>query len=138
MGLMLDSSVLIAAERERLTVSLTLRRLSERWPGTDVAVSVITAGELLHGVWRAKSAERRARREQFVESVLSEVPVVSVTVPIIRVFAELDAYAAEKGNQIGVQDLLIASSALYRGDDVVTGNAKHFRRIPGLAVHEFM
>jgi predicted nucleic acid-binding protein len=37
-------------------------------------------------------------------------------------------------HRIPTSDLLIASTALLRGDEVVTGNARHFHRVPGLFI----
>jgi predicted nucleic acid-binding protein len=95
----------------------------------------MSAGELFHGCWRADSPSRRARREEFVETILSAVPVVSITLPIMRVFGEIDARLSARGERLPTSDLLVACSALYRGDDIVTGNVRHFDRVPGLKVH---
>ena len=95
----------------------------------------MSAGELLHGCWRADTPARRARREEFVEAVLSALPVVAITLPIVRVFAEIDARLSAGGTKLPTSDLLIASTALCRGDDVMTSNAQHFRQIPKLTVH---
>ena len=97
----------------------------------------MTAGELLHGCWRAESPARRAVREEFVEAMLSALPVVDITLPVMRVFAEVDARLRAAGAKVPTSDLLIGCTALFRGDEVVTGNLRHFRRIPGLKVHEW-
>ena len=99
-------------------------------------MSVMYAGELFHGCWRASEPRRRAQREEFVESVLAAVPVVPITLPIMRIFGEVDARLRSKGHTLPTSDLLIACTALSRGDDLVTGNPRHFHRVPGLKVHE--
>lgn len=136
MGLLIDSTLLIRAERNRLTPAELVAEILERWGDVELAISVMSAGELLHGCWRADTVARRARREEFVETVLSTVPVVGVTLPIMRVFAEIDARLRSSGNRLPTSDLLIASTALSRDDDVVTGNARHFGKVPGLTVHQ--
>ncbi len=73
MGTVIDSSVLIAAERGRLDWAEVLKSLPEDQP---VAISAITASELLHGVHRAATAEQRAKREAFVERLLATLPVL--------------------------------------------------------------
>ncbi len=78
-----------------------------------------------------------APAEEFVEALLAAVPVVVITLPIMRVFAEVDARLRAAGNKIPTSDLLIASTALARGDEVLTGNLRHFRQVPGLTVHEW-
>lgn len=136
MGLLIDSTLLIHAERNRLTPARLIAELLERWGDVELAISAMSAGELLHGCWRADSPARRARREEFVEAVLSALPVIALTLPIMRVFAEVDARLSASGSKLPTSDLLIASTALWRGDEVVTGNTRHFDKIPGLTVHQ--
>lgn len=128
--------MLIRAERHRQSPEQLLSELLDRWGDVELAVSVMTAGELFHGCWRADSPGRRARREEFVEAMLSAVPVVPITLPIMRVYGEIDAQLAARGQRLPTSDLLIACSALTREDDIVTGNRRHFDRVPGLTVHD--
>ncbi len=135
MGLLIDSTVLIHAERNRQSPAELIRSLMERWGDVDLGISVMSAGELFHGCWRADSPARRASREEFVEAMLGAIPVVPVTLPVARVFGELDARLGAGGARMPTSDLLIACTALSRGDDLVTGNRRHFDRVPGLTVH---
>jgi tRNA(fMet)-specific endonuclease VapC len=101
-----------------------------------MAISVMSAGELFHGCWRADSPARRARREEFVESILSVIPAVPISLDVMRVFGQVDAMLRASGVPLPTSDLLIACTALSRGDEVATGNRRHFHRVPGLEVHE--
>lgn len=67
--------------------------------------------------------------------LLIDSTLLTVTLPIMRVSAEIDAHLRAAGKRCPTSDLLIASTALAR-DDVVTGNVRHFDRVPGLTVHE--
>ncbi len=67
MGLLIDSTVLVHAERMRQTPSQLVEEVIARWGDVELAISVMSAGELFHGCWRADSPARRARREEFVE-----------------------------------------------------------------------
>lgn len=136
MGILIDSTVLIAAERRRLAPSELIGEILHRWGDVELALSVMSAGELLHGCWRAETPARRARREEFVEALLSAVPVVDVTLPVIRIFAQVDAKLRTSGMKLPTSDLIIACTALSRGDSIVTGNVRHFDRVPRLRVHE--
>ena len=62
------------------------------------------------------------------------IPVVPLTLAIARLYGELDARFTARGRRLPTSDLLIASTGLYRGDDVLTGNPCHFARIPELTV----
>jgi len=58
MGLILDSSVLIAAERQGKNARQVLSALFQGIGQTDVGISVVTLIELAHGAVRADSPER--------------------------------------------------------------------------------
>jgi predicted nucleic acid-binding protein len=137
-GLLIDSTLLVRAERRRLTPDDLVGELIERWGDTEIAISAMSAGELLHGCWRADNPTRRAHREEFVEALLSALPIVVITLPIMRLFAQIDAALTRAGKRLPTSDLLIASTALSRQDEVVTGNIRHFRHVPGLIAHEWL
>ena len=137
MGLLIDSTVFVTAERRQETASDVVAGILRDYGDVDLALSVMSAGELIHGCWRADSAPRRARREEFVESILSAIPVVPLTLAIARLYGELDARFTARGRRLPTSDLLIASTALYRGDELLTGNARHFARIPQLTVRRY-
>ncbi len=136
MGLLIDSTVLIDAERKGQGPRDLFDALRERWGDVEVAISVISAGELFHGCWRADSPVRRARREEFVEELVGALPVLVVTLPVARLFGELDAKLSAAGRRVPTSDLLIGATALSHGHEVVTSNLRHFRSVPGLVVHD--
>ena len=135
MGLILDSTLFIHAERAGSTPTELVREVLDQFGDQTVALSVMTAGELFHGCWRAEDPRRRAQREEFVAAVLMAVPVVPLEPPMMRVFGEVDAGLRQRGKTLPTSDLLIGCTALYRNDAVVTGNVRHFEQIPGLVVH---
>jgi predicted nucleic acid-binding protein len=137
-GLLIDSTVLIRAERNRLAPDELIGEILARWGDTELALSAMTAGELFHGCWRADTPARRARREEFVAALLAALPVIEIGLPVMRIFGEIDARLSAAGERLPTSDLLVASTALSRGDDVVTGNLRHFRAVPGLVVHEWV
>jgi predicted nucleic acid-binding protein len=75
MGLILDSSVLIAAEREGRNAHQALTQIAVRAAGEDVALSVVTVLELAHGAARADTEQRRATRRQFIHELMAAIPV---------------------------------------------------------------
>lgn len=130
MGALIDSSVLIAAERGHLDLDQVL----EDHPDDDFALSAITASELLHGVHRADTAARRIRRAAYVEALLAGFPVIDFDLAAARVHAGLSAQAAADGIGLGAHDLIIAATAMARGLDVVTRDERSFPRIAGLSL----
>ena len=132
MGVLIDASVLIAVERRGLPSEETMALMrSER-----AALASITASELLIGVHRADSPARRLRREAFVETVLTALPVLPFDLPVARVYAQLWIQLAGAGRPIGAHDLLIAATAVAHGYTVLTANLREFQRVPGLEVRE--
>ena len=70
MGLILDSSVLIAAERQGQNARQMLSAIARRAGETEIALSVVTLIELAHGAARADTAQRKAKRQQFIQELL--------------------------------------------------------------------
>jgi predicted nucleic acid-binding protein len=60
------------------------------------------------------------------------------TLPAAKVFGEAKARLAAAGKSIANADIWIASVALARGGIVVTGNARHLARVPGLKTEEWI
>ena len=137
MGLILDSSVLIAAERKGRNARQALTDISLRVSGEDVALSVVTVIELMHGAVRADSPARKAMRRQFLNELLTALPVHPVNVPVALRTGQLDGENTAKGVRLALADLLIGVTALELGYGVLTGNVRHFERIPGLTVVTF-
>jgi len=126
-GTVIDSSVLIAAERGQLDLS---RALNEHRAET-FAISAVTASELLHGVHRV-GRSKRPTTEAFVERILQHLPVLPFDLTSARIHAHLWADLLAKGQMVGERDLLIAATAMARDHQVVTRDARSFPHIPGL------
>jgi len=123
-----DTSVLIGGERGTLDLDSLLESLGSE----TIAIAAITASELLHGSHRARQASVRIRRLAFVDALLEVIPVAAFGLPEARRHAEIWAELTRTGKMIGAHDLLIAATAVARGDAVATLNQKDFKRVPGL------
>lgn len=131
MGLLIDTDVLILAERQRGALDFSI------WQGYGTAfISAVTASELLVGVHRAQTDAQRARRTAFVEGVLAAIPALPFDLETARVHAQLLA-ALPRNETVGAHDIQIAATALRHGFPVLTRNGKDFRRLAGVAVLEF-
>ena len=140
MGTLLDTTVFIHLERSlrgRDPASArrdVIRQLREELGAyEEVAISAITASELLHGVHRANAANKVAR-EAFVEMVLDTIPVIPFDLLSARTHSRLWANLAANDIDIGAHDRIVAATAMAMGWSVGTANVPHFDRIPGLAV----
>jgi len=137
MGLILDSSVVIAAERRGDTVEQFIERVINATGDQDAALSAIGLTELIHGLYRAKTSAMRLRRESFLTELLADLTVYPYTKETAMVAGKLDGEQQSKGVVIPFGDLLIGATALSLGYSVLTVNLRDFRRIPGLSVAQF-
>jgi tRNA(fMet)-specific endonuclease VapC len=128
MGTLIDSSVLIAWERNQLNLEDQLTDSADE----DFGVSAITASELLHGVHRASTPAQRRRREAFVEGLLSRIPIVAFDAVTARIHARMSAELAAQGTAVGPHDLIIAATAIARGYALATRDERSFPKISGL------
>jgi predicted nucleic acid-binding protein len=130
----MDTSVFVGLERR----GASFEALASIAPDLEegVAFAAITASELLIGVHRAKSPDRRANRSAFVELLLDRVPVIAFDLRIARVHALLHGQLLDAGHPIGAHDLQIAATALATGQAVFTDNVREFCRVPGLQVRQ--
>jgi predicted nucleic acid-binding protein len=74
-GVVLDSSVIIAAERRGHTVREILEQLSVVQSDIEIGLSVVTVAELVHGAYRTKTPAQQQRRLEFIERLSSDLPV---------------------------------------------------------------
>jgi len=111
-----------------------LATIARKTGETEVALSVVTLIELAHGAARADTAERKAKRHEFIQELLTALPIHPVTVPVALRVGQIDGENQAKGVRLPLADLLIGVTALELGYSVATGNLRHFQRIPGLSV----
>lgn len=136
MGLILDSSTLITAERKGQTVAALLKQSLAVMGDQETTVSAVALVELIQGIYRANTPEIRLRREAFIQELLADVPVYPFTQQIAFLAGRIDGDQQSQGVKVPFPDLLIGATALHLGYAVVTGNPRHFRMIPGLVVRE--
>ncbi len=132
MGQVVDSSVLIALERAGRNVDFLKRHLEDG----PLVIAAVTASELLVGVHRAGTPERRKQRQSFVEELFERLPLLSFDLIVARTYARLLAQLTAVGGLVNAHDLQIAATALTHGYPVLTYNVRHFQKVPGLIVRQ--
>lgn len=126
----LDTDTCVEILRGNLAVSERRRGVEDR-----VVTTWITAAELYYGAARSV---RPARNRDLVAEFLSTLALVGLDRRAVERFGELKADLEGKGRRVADFDLLIAAVALSLGAVLVTGNARHYRRIPGLALEDWI
>jgi len=130
MAVLIDTSILIEAERGRLELELHVAQRQEE----AFFLSVITASELLHGVHRAVQPEVQAKRSAFVEAILARFPLLLVDLGTARAQAQVWATLSAAGMMIRPHDLWLAATCIAHGLTMVATHVREFTRVPGLAV----
>ncbi len=112
---LLDTSVFIAQEGRELDVSAL---------PDEVAVSVVTYGELRAGVLAATDVSVRSRRLSTLQTVADLHPL-PVDTTVADEWARLRLLLAAAGRRVNVNDTWIAATALAHGVPVVTQDADY-------------
>ena len=101
----------------------------------EVAISAITLAELHYGA--AKSA-RPAHHAALLAEFCAPLAILSFDHLAAEAYGRVRAALEHAGTPIGPLDTLIASHALSLGLTVITNNQREFRRVPGLAVENWL
>ncbi len=104
------------------------------YPG-EVAISFMTVAELYYG---AEYSEYPIENKILVEKFTMTVSVIHSDVPILKRFGELKSGLKKKKILIPDADLFIGATALEKSEALVTGNSKHFERIAGLKIDNWI
>jgi tRNA(fMet)-specific endonuclease VapC len=104
-------------------------------PASEQFTSSITLGELLYGALRASAP---VIQEQIERIVAGSMTVIPFDTEAARVYAAVRADLDRRGVPIGDADTRIAAIALVHSLTVVTGNVRHFERVPGLEVENWL
>lgn len=107
-----------------------------RWlrtiPRPEQFTSAVVVGELFKGAFRSPD---RARYLEDVENrVLPVVTVLPYDIDSARTFGRLCAQLEAEGRRLADADLQIAATAIQHDLELVTGNLRHFGRVPGLKI----
>lgn len=129
---LLDTNICIYIAKHRPAEALD--RFRKLRPG-EVAMSVVTYGELLYGAWKSsRSAEALATLGQL--SAL--IPILAVGPDVGEHYGQIRSQLKNSGRPIGNNDLWIAAHARALGLVLVTNNEKEFCRVAGLVVENWV
>ncbi|MBI4492204.1 MAG: PIN domain-containing protein [Chloroflexi bacterium] len=132
MGYLLDTDIISAVLRPR--PDLRVVRSLATVPPSDQFTSAITLGELVFGAIRKGRDDLLERIEQVVE-VVSVLPFDESAA---HTFGRLKAQLEQDGTPLAEPDLRIAAIALSAELTLVTGNERHFARVPGLVIENWL
>ena len=132
---LLDTDILSNLLKRRPSTVLIAKLASV--PRDQQFMASITMGELLYGAHRIR--EQSGRLLEMIKTLLlPNLPVLPFDRAAADRYGELRAELEHRGTPIGDSDLRIGSIALARSLTVVTGNVRHFKRIPNLTVENWL
>lgn len=130
---LLDTSVLVDVLRPRPPIAL-IQALG-RVPIEQQFISSITVGELAFGAYRSGGSDEEVN---YVRRVIGAHSILPFDRAAAFRYGEIAAQLRRTGATIGTPDTQIAAIALSRNLTVVTANTRHFARVPGLAVENWL
>ncbi len=130
----LDTDILVYFANRKPGYERIARRMSGRSPG-EVRISAVTLAELRFGI---ENGEFRAENEAVLTELLGIMQADDFPTGAANDFGEIKAALLANGKPVGPYDLLIAAHARHIGAVLVTNNEREFRRVPGLAVQNWL
>lgn len=129
----LDTDVLSAWGRQQPPLGL-VRRLGALAPG-EVCTTAINLAEITYGLLRQGDSQLAARMSQIISRA---GPVVSFDVAAADVYATIRVELESSGRGLAEPDLRIAAIAIANNLTLVSGNGKHFSRVPDLRLENWL
>ena len=122
------------------TVSYALRgegqvgnRIREHRP-SELCISSVTLAELRFGA----EAKRSKKLSRVISGFVQDVEVVAFDETAADRYGVVAAALARGGNPIGTGDTMVAAHALSLELTVVTNNTRHFSRVSGLTIENWI
>lgn len=110
--------------------------IERRAATSDAVVTTwITAAELYYGAAKSSAPENN---RSVVGAFLLTLPILGLDELSVRIFGEAKALLERRGQRLADADLLIGAIAASRGATVITGNRRHYERIPGVIVEDWL
>ena len=112
-----------------------VRRMQTGFAQQDIAMSAVTRAELRYGMALMEARDKRRRR---IELLLKELPVLPWGIEAADEFGRIKAHLHRSGTPVGDFDIQIAVHAKVENLILVTHNTRHFERIAGLKLEDWM
>jgi tRNA(fMet)-specific endonuclease VapC len=129
MSYLIDSDWVAAYLKGRPDALHLLRTLAS----AGLAISLITHGEISEGIYFGRDPRTAAIGYR---KFLRDVDVLPLNRRIMERFARIRGELRRQGLIIADMDMLIAGTALHHHRILITGNVRHFQRIPDLALYQ--
>ena len=127
---LIDTDVLVHLLRGNSTVVRAMVARADDFK----AISAVSFGELIYG---GNKSDHPAENIAKVHHIAANFPIIPVSEPIMERYGIMKADLVKQGQKLEDFDLVIAATALHLGYTLVTGNTRHFNRVPGLPIENW-
>lgn len=100
-----------------------------------MAISTITLSELIYGAEKSSNVDKNI---EAVEDFVSHLEVLPYEPKVSQQYGQIKATLEKRGEIIGENDIHIAAHAVSQGLILVTNNLKEFKRVPNLALENWV
>jgi len=100
-----------------------------------MAISSITLSELMYGAEKSIHIDKNL---EAVEDFVSHLDVLSYDAKASQHYGQIKSGLEKRGELIGENDIHIAAHAISQGLILVTNNLKEFKRVPNLALENWV
>jgi tRNA(fMet)-specific endonuclease VapC len=128
---LLDTNVVIYVLKHRpIKVLETFNKNTNR-----MAISSITLSELIYGAEKSVKIDKNL---EAIEDFISHLEVLPYDAKASQHYGQIKAGLEKKRKIIGENDIHIAAHAISQGLILVTNNLKEFKRVPNLALENWI
>ena len=120
----------------RKVPSGTLLNRLKKIPRRDQFTTTITIAEVYYGVMKASNRSRLLKL--FEDLLLPRATILPFAFSAAKKYGETRSFLEKQGTPLAHADLQIASIALSMNMTLITGNLKHFQRVPQLTVENWL
>lgn len=101
----------------------------------QLAITTISIGELFYGVQKSANVEKNLKS---VNTLVRRLTILTYDEIAARIFGKVKAELERVGTRLDNADLQIACIVLRHNAVLVTHNQRHFQRIPGLVLEDWI
>ena len=120
----------------RRTPSEKLLNHLKKVPRRDQFTTTITIGEVYYGLMKASNKTRLLKL--FEDVLLPRATILPFDFSAAKKYGDIRSFLEKQGTPLAHADLQIASIALSMKMTIITGNLKHFQRIPQLTAENWL
>jgi tRNA(fMet)-specific endonuclease VapC len=128
---LLDTNIVIYVLKRRPVEILEIFNTN----ATRMAISSITLSELIYGAEKSINVDKNL---EAIEEFISHLDVLPYDAKASQHFGQIKAALEKKGEVIGENDIHIAAHAISQGLMLVTNNLREFKRVPNLALENWV